>query len=84
MNPLALRCFLWFFTRLSYRVTVLRPDNVPPTGGALVVSNHVSLVDLLLILASTGRFVQFLLPLDWCRRRERGRFKGSKRKLRVR
>jgi acyl-[acyl-carrier-protein]-phospholipid O-acyltransferase/long-chain-fatty-acid--[acyl-carrier-protein] ligase len=68
MKPLALRCFLWLFTRLSYRVTVLRPDNVPPAGGALLVSNHVSLVDLLLILASTGRFVRFLLPQDVCGR----------------
>jgi acyl-[acyl-carrier-protein]-phospholipid O-acyltransferase/long-chain-fatty-acid--[acyl-carrier-protein] ligase len=66
MKPLALRCFLWLFTRLCYRVTVLSPDNVPPTGGALLVSNHVSFVDMLLILASTRRHVRFLLPQDVC------------------
>lgn len=60
MKPLALRCFLWLFTRLCYRVTVLSPDNVPRTGGALLASNHVSFVDRLLGCASTQRFVPLL------------------------
>jgi acyl-[acyl-carrier-protein]-phospholipid O-acyltransferase/long-chain-fatty-acid--[acyl-carrier-protein] ligase len=68
MKPIALRIFLWLFTRLCYRVTVLSPDNVPSQGGALLVSNHVSFVDLLLILASTRRPVRFLLPQDVCGR----------------
>jgi len=66
MKPLLLRVFLWFLTHALYRVTVLRPDNVPARGGALLVSNHVSFVDVLLILASTRRFVRFLLPQDVC------------------
>lgn len=69
MKPLLLRCFLWLFTRLFYRVTVLHPDNVPLAGGALLVSNHVSFVDLLLLLASTRRMIRFLLPQDVCERR---------------
>ncbi len=69
MKPRILRCLLWLFTRVCYRVTVLRPDHVPAHGGALLVSNHVSFVDLLLILASTRRFVRFLLPEDVCERR---------------
>ena len=66
MKPLALRLFLWVFTRTCYRVAVLSPDNLPTTGGALLVSNHVSFVDMLLILASTRRFVRFLLPQVIC------------------
>src|SRR5260221_11831367 len=66
MKPIVLRLFLWFFARAGYRMTVLSPDNVPAKGGALLVSNHVSFVDLLLILASTRRFVRFLLPQDVC------------------
>ena len=66
MKPFALRCFLWLFTRLCYRMTILNPDHVPPTGGALLVSNHVSFVDLLLILAGSRRFVRFLLPQEVC------------------
>jgi acyl-[acyl-carrier-protein]-phospholipid O-acyltransferase/long-chain-fatty-acid--[acyl-carrier-protein] ligase len=66
MKPLLLRVFLWHLTHALYRVTVLCPDNVPRQGGALLVSNHVSFVDLLLILASTQRFVRFLLPQAVC------------------
>ena len=66
MKPNILRMFLWLFTRLFYRVTVLCPDHMPGQGGALLVSNHVSFVDLLLILASTRRQVRFLLPEDVC------------------
>jgi acyl-[acyl-carrier-protein]-phospholipid O-acyltransferase/long-chain-fatty-acid--[acyl-carrier-protein] ligase len=66
MKPVLLRIFLWFLTRAFYRVTVLRPDNVPAQGGALLVSNHLSFVDLLLILSSTQRFVRFVLPQDIC------------------
>jgi 1-acyl-sn-glycerol-3-phosphate acyltransferase len=43
---------------------VLSPDNVPARGGALLVSNHISFVDMLLILAGTRRFVRFRPPLD--------------------
>lgn len=66
MKPIALRLFLWFFSRICYRITVLSPDNLPSRGGALLVSNHVSFADMLLIQASTGRFVRFLLPQDVC------------------
>ena len=66
MKPITLRIFLWPLTRAVYRVTVVSPENVPAKGGALLVSNHVSFVDLLLILATTRRFVRFLLPGDIC------------------
>ena len=61
-----LRGLLWLFTRTFYRMTVLSPANVPSQGGALLVSNHVSFVDLLLILAGTRRHVCFLLPQGVC------------------
>lgn len=66
MKPLYLRVFLWLFSRLSYRVDVIRADRLPATGGALLVSNHVSFVDMLLILASTKRFVRFLIQEEVC------------------
>jgi acyl-[acyl-carrier-protein]-phospholipid O-acyltransferase/long-chain-fatty-acid--[acyl-carrier-protein] ligase len=67
MRAAVLRIILWLVSRVCYRVTVLSLDNVPRKGGALLVSNHVSFVDVLLILASTPRFVRFLLPQDICR-----------------
>ena len=61
-----LRIFLWCFVRAWYRPIVLGPGKVPAKGGALVVSNHLSFLDMLLILSSTPRFVRFLLPADIC------------------
>lgn len=66
MKPLPLRILLWLVTHALYRITVLRPDHLPGRGGALLVSNHVSFVDVLLILAGTRRHVRFLLPEDVC------------------
>jgi len=68
MKPAVLRIPLVLFTRAFYRVTVLAPENLPAQGGALLVSNHVSFVDLVLLLASTRRFVRFLLPQSVCER----------------
>ena len=56
---MVIRIVLWLFSRTCYRVTTLSPDNVPGGGGALLISNHVSFVDMLLILASTRRYVRF-------------------------
>ena len=66
MKSLPLRIFLRLFTCAFYRLTVLGPTNVPSKGGALLVSNHVSFADLVLILASTRRFIRFVLPQDVC------------------
>jgi acyl-[acyl-carrier-protein]-phospholipid O-acyltransferase/long-chain-fatty-acid--[acyl-carrier-protein] ligase len=66
MKPWYLRAFLWFFSTVFYRVEVVRADRLPTQGGVLMVSNHVSFVDVLLILASTPRFVRFLLPEEVC------------------
>jgi acyl-[acyl-carrier-protein]-phospholipid O-acyltransferase/long-chain-fatty-acid--[acyl-carrier-protein] ligase len=40
---------------------VLGRDNIPEKGGALFVSNHMSFVDVLLLLASTDRPIRFLM-----------------------
>ena len=69
MKPLWLRIILWCFSHISYRLAVERPDRLPDQGGALLVSNHQSFVDMLLILASTRRFVRFVLPEEICQRR---------------
>ena len=66
MKPTILRVFLWLLGRIWYRMTVIGPNHVPAKGGALLVSNHISFVDMPLILASTRRFVRFLLPADTC------------------
>jgi acyl-[acyl-carrier-protein]-phospholipid O-acyltransferase/long-chain-fatty-acid--[acyl-carrier-protein] ligase len=56
-----LRFILWCFASTFYRIRVMGRDNIPDKGGALFVANHTSYVDALMILASTGREVRFLM-----------------------
>src|SRR5215813_4728990 len=56
-----LRLLLFFLTHTLYRIKVLGRDNVPEKGGALFVSNHMSFVDVLLLMASTDRPIRFLM-----------------------
>jgi acyl-[acyl-carrier-protein]-phospholipid O-acyltransferase/long-chain-fatty-acid--[acyl-carrier-protein] ligase len=46
--------------RARYRTRVVGARHVPARGPALLVANHMSMVDPLLIGASAGRFVRFL------------------------
>src|SRR3954465_280989 len=59
-----LRLGLWFATRTVYKIRVEGRANIPERGGALLVSNHLSFVDALLLVASTDRFVRFLIFQD--------------------
>ena len=59
-----LRLVLWMVTHSVYRIRVEGRDNIPESGGALFVSNHMSLVDALLLLASTDRHIRFLMFKD--------------------
>ena len=57
----SLRFVLWFLTRTVYRIRVVGRENIPAKGGALFVSNHLSLADAMLLLASTDRHVRFMM-----------------------
>ena len=59
-----LRFVLWLVTRTIYRIRVDGRDHIPEKGGALFVCNHLSLVDGLLLLASTDRPVRFIMFKD--------------------
>lgn len=55
------RMVLWFFTNTIYRLRILGRDNIPEKGGALLIANHVSFLDALIILASTDRPIHFIM-----------------------
>ena len=55
------RFFLLVFTRITYRLNVKGLENVPRHGPALLVCNHVSWADALLIIATQQRRVRFLM-----------------------
>ena len=56
-----MRLILWMVTHSVYRIRVEGRDNIPETGGALFVVNHMSLVDALLLIASTDRPIRFVM-----------------------
>jgi len=47
--------------RAVYRVRVHGADNVPVEGGALLVANHVSWIDALILLSTQQRRIRFLM-----------------------
>jgi acyl-[acyl-carrier-protein]-phospholipid O-acyltransferase/long-chain-fatty-acid--[acyl-carrier-protein] ligase len=60
--PMAfVRALLWVLTHTVYRVRLVGLENVPKTGGALLVCNHLSYIDWLLLLAAQPRFIRFLI-----------------------
>ena len=56
-----IRLMLVVFTHTIYRLTINGRDRIPQEGGALLVPNHVSFIDGLLLLATTDRPIRFLV-----------------------
>jgi acyl-[acyl-carrier-protein]-phospholipid O-acyltransferase/long-chain-fatty-acid--[acyl-carrier-protein] ligase len=52
---------LWLATHTIYRVDLRGRENIPAHGGALVVPNHASMVDAVLLIATTDRPIRFLM-----------------------
>ncbi|MEY4918707.1 MAG: hypothetical protein RL616_2620, partial [Verrucomicrobiota bacterium] len=56
-----LRFVLWCVTNTIYKVRIVGRDNFPAKGGALLVCNHLSFADALLLIAATDRPIRFLM-----------------------
>lgn len=56
-----LRLVLILATHSVYRLKIIGQDHVPAEGGVLLVPNHVSFVDALMLIASLDRPVRFLV-----------------------
>jgi acyl-[acyl-carrier-protein]-phospholipid O-acyltransferase/long-chain-fatty-acid--[acyl-carrier-protein] ligase len=56
-----IRFVIWCLTRIFFRVRIFGADNIPKAGGALIVSNHVSYADAILVGCATSRQVRFLM-----------------------
>jgi acyl-[acyl-carrier-protein]-phospholipid O-acyltransferase/long-chain-fatty-acid--[acyl-carrier-protein] ligase len=76
--PIALYVFLllpqatvrfvtWLFSHTIYRLRIYGRENLPETGGALLVANHVTWVDAAFILISSSRPVRMLAFADYVR-----------------
>lgn len=58
---LTIRSMAVLLTHTLYKLSVKGAENIPAKGGALLIANHSSYVDSLLILSCTSRQVRFLI-----------------------
>lgn len=56
-----LRLFVYPVANIIYRIKVLGEENVPLDSGALLVSNHMSFVDAILLVGASQRPVRFIM-----------------------
>ncbi|MGH6893207.1 MAG: MFS transporter, partial [Dongiaceae bacterium] len=56
-----IRFCLWMLTHSVYRIRIVEPQNVPLNGPALLVANHLSFIDGLLVGSCVQRFVRFMV-----------------------
>lgn len=56
-----LRFVAWIASRLVYRFKVTGDHHIPETGAAVLVCNHVSFVDAILLLAASPRPIYFVM-----------------------
>jgi 1-acyl-sn-glycerol-3-phosphate acyltransferase len=56
-----LRFIAWILMNILYRVNKRGIENIPEEGGALIVCNHVSFVDALLLSAACPRPIRFVM-----------------------
>ena len=59
-----LRFIIWMLIHTVYRLRVIKLDDVPATGPAVIVCNHVSFVDALVIMAACPRPIRFVMDKD--------------------
>ncbi len=55
------RFLAWLLIHTLYPVKVIEPRHIPATGAALLVCNHVSSVDAIVIMAACSRPVRFVM-----------------------
>ena len=56
-----LRFIAWVASRFVYRFKVTGDDNIPVEGAAVLVCNHVSFVDAVLLMAASPRPIRFVM-----------------------
>jgi acyl-[acyl-carrier-protein]-phospholipid O-acyltransferase/long-chain-fatty-acid--[acyl-carrier-protein] ligase len=60
-----IRFMLFIIMHTIYRVRIYNAENFPKTGPALIVCNHVSFIDALLLAAVVPRFIRYLVHRDY-------------------
>jgi len=55
------RLMCWFLAHVFYRLQIIGQERIPREGAAVLVSNHVTFVDWLIISASSQRPIRFVM-----------------------
>lgn len=61
----SIRFMVWLASKTAYRIRVYGHENLPQRGGALLVSNHVSWIDGVLLLMTSSRPIRLLAHTDY-------------------
>jgi 1-acyl-sn-glycerol-3-phosphate acyltransferase len=56
-----LRFMAWMLSRFVYRLRLVDDEHIPATGPAIIVCNHVSFVDAVLLMAASPRPIRFVM-----------------------
>lgn len=62
---IVLRYLVQLLLRLCYRIRIVHPHYLPEQGGALIIANHVSYLDALLITSLTPRRIRFVMQQEY-------------------
>jgi acyl-[acyl-carrier-protein]-phospholipid O-acyltransferase/long-chain-fatty-acid--[acyl-carrier-protein] ligase len=65
MPDALLRMILWLLVHSIYRMKTIGRENIPANSGALIVCNHLSFIDALVLSASSDRPIRFLMFKDF-------------------
>jgi acyl-[acyl-carrier-protein]-phospholipid O-acyltransferase/long-chain-fatty-acid--[acyl-carrier-protein] ligase len=60
-----IRFVVWFSSKTIYRVRINHLDNLPESGGALLVCNHVSWLDGVFLLMTSSRPIRMIAYADY-------------------
>jgi acyl-[acyl-carrier-protein]-phospholipid O-acyltransferase/long-chain-fatty-acid--[acyl-carrier-protein] ligase len=61
----SIRFLVWLASKTAYRVRVYGHENLPERGGALLVCNHVTWIDGVLLLMASSRPIRMLAHADY-------------------
>jgi len=56
-----LRFVAWILVHTFYRIRLVHPERIPETGAAVLVCNHVSFVDAIVVMAESPRPIRFVM-----------------------
>ncbi len=65
LPDITIRFLFWLASHTIYRVRVVGDENIPERGGALLVANHVTWMDGILLTSLSTRMIRFLVWGDY-------------------